>query len=71
MRPQPKYSSSRMNHQTVKGNQKGFDTITKQRNLVRARKSQYQRQGNDSIILMDITQNFIEISLTFIALKDL
>ena len=55
MRPQPKYSSSRMNHQTVKGNQKGFDTITKQRNLVRARKIQYQRQGNDSIILMDIT----------------
>ena len=50
MRPQPKYSSSRMNHQTVKGNQKGFDTITKQRNLVRARKIQYQRQGNDSII---------------------
>ena len=61
-----------MNHQTIKGNQKkGFDTITKQRNLVRARKIQYQRQGNDSIILMDIAQNFIEISLTFIALKDL
>ena len=53
---QPNYSTAEINSQKSKKIKGGLNTNTKRRDLVRARKIQYQRQDNDSIILWTLRE---------------